>query len=336
MKVLVVGGSGYLGGAIARDLSDAGTEVLSLSRSGRARSGWPVVGDVTKPSLALGGDELEAIRRTVTHIVSCAGSVTWELGPREANEIHQRGTAAVFELARSCQRLEKVVHVSSILALGRAKGLMGNRELFVGQRFRNWYEYGKYLSEHEARQAATDVPTCVIRFGPLLGTAQPGLLSMSSGITATLPVLLQGYPIHLAQGGEFPCYVGEVATAAVVVRRLLEGPDSPPVSTWFDPDLPTLRQVLFDLCRPWGVVPRIVDLPGLKLMVGPIARRIGLPRALLDYTTPWLDLDLGVLDELPGGAPPCPPDYVVASGHELRHGAVAPRIAAGLAAGAGR
>jgi nucleoside-diphosphate-sugar epimerase len=317
MRVLVVGGSGFLGGAIARELSATGAEVFSLSRSGRAWAGHPVVGDVTQRNLGLRDAELHQLVSSLTHVVSCAGSVDWAAGPREALEVHKNGTTNVFALARRCPRLERVVHVSSILALGRATGRIGNRELFVGQRFRNWYEYGKYAAEHVARNAAVDVPTRIVRFGPLLGVDPQNPLTMGSGITATLPFLLQGHSVHLENRGQFPCYAGEVRTAALVVRRALESGDGPQGWTWFDPALPSLHTVLTELCRPWGVVPRIVDLPALNVGVRLVARSIGLPKSLLDYTSPWIDLDTSVLGEIPGGVPACPPGYIEATGRAL-------------------
>jgi hypothetical protein len=140
---------------------------------------------------------------------------------------------------------------------------------------------------------------------------------MGLGITATLPFLLQGHSVHLENCGEFPCYAGEARSAAVVVRRALESDDGPQGWTWFDPELPSLRRVLTELCRPWGVVPRIVDFSALNLGVRLVARRIGLPRTLLDYTSPWIDLDTTMLDDIPGGPPGCPRGYIEATGRAL-------------------
>ncbi|NEA29350.1 NAD-dependent epimerase/dehydratase family protein [Actinomadura bangladeshensis] len=317
MKVLVVGASGYLGGAVCARLERAGHEVIGLSRSGGGPARRTVRGDVTRPSLALAGDALDEVRAEATHIVTAFGSVDWDAGPAEALDLHAAGVRNVLALARGCERFAGLVHVSSLLALGRASGRVGNRELYVGQTFRNWYEYGKYAAEGLVR-AARDVPSTNVRFGPLLGVpAQPGTLSARHGLLAAVRPLLQGYPVHLRGGGEFPCYPGEVTGAAEVVGRAVEAPAAGATWTWFDPDDPTLADVLRAVCRPLGRVPRIVDSAAMGRLQRALASRAGVPPALLGYAEPWFDLDPAVLDAVPGGPPRCPAGYLEATGREV-------------------
>jgi nucleoside-diphosphate-sugar epimerase len=260
---------------------------------------------------------LDRVRAETTHIVTCFGSVDWGAGPATAVDVHTAGTRNVLRLARSCARLAGLVHVSSLLALGRCEGTVGNRELYVGQRFRNWYEYGKYAAEALVRASAT--PSTILRFGPLLGPDPSGAgLDTRHGLLAAVPILAQGYPVHLAKGGDFPCYTGDVDAAARLVARAVALPAAGSTWTWFDPQLPSLAFVLHALCRPLGVVPRIVDAPLVGWLQRVAAGRIGVPPALLDYTAPWFDLDHAVLDELPGGLPDCRQGYLQATGRALR------------------
>ncbi|RSN70832.1 NAD-dependent epimerase/dehydratase family protein [Actinomadura sp. WAC 06369] len=317
MKVLVVGASGYLGGAVCARLERAGHEVIGLSRSGGGPARRTLRGDVTRPALALAGAALEEVRAEVTHIVTAFGSVDWDCGPDTALDLHAAGIRSVLGLARTCDRFTGLVHVSSLLALGRASGRVGNRELYVGQTFRNWYEYGKYVAESLVR-AARDVPSTSVRFGPLLGVPPAaGALSARHGLLAVLPPLLQGYPVHLREGGDFPCYAGEVTGAAEVVHRAVETPASGRTWTWFDPADPTLAEVLRALCRPLGRVPRIVDSATVGRLQRLLASRTGTPDALLGYAEPWFDLDPSVLDAVPGGPPRCPAGYLEATGREV-------------------
>src|SRR5258707_10142684 len=69
MKILVTGATGFIGGAVARKLSQQGHEVLALTRSAavdaaklRAAGMTPVVGDFANPaSLAAPVTEVDAI-----------------------------------------------------------------------------------------------------------------------------------------------------------------------------------------------------------------------------------------------------------------------------------
>jgi nucleoside-diphosphate-sugar epimerase len=316
MKALVIGGTGYVGSAVVRALLDHGVEVVSLSRSGRAFAGDAVQGDVRLPDLGLAPGVAGELHATVTHVVSCFGSVDWDAGPRLAVELHRDGTRSVLRFARNCRSLERLVHLSSVLALGRARGpIVG--ELELGQAFRNWYEYGKHLAERELR-AADDLPWRVVRVGPVVGPGGDVAPSTASGVLAAVPYLLRGYPVHLADGGSFPCYPCDAETAGRVIARAALDPGDGDVWTWFDDTMPSLADLMTRLCSAWLVVPRIVSLPALAPLGRLAARRLGLPPELLEYADPWTEIPLKVLDQLPPDLPSCPAGYIEATGVALR------------------
>ena len=309
MRALLVGGSGWLGGATARVLADEGWDVVSLSRGGGAIAGEGIQGDVRLPGLGLEPRAARELADGVTHVLSCFGSVDWELGPRGAVDLHVNGTRNVLRFAESCPRLERFVHVSSVLALGRAQGRVGNRELALGQGFRNWYEYAKHVSEAEVRARDT-LPRRIVRVGGVLGESDGAGPSPKQGLLASLPYLLRGYPAYLEDRGTFPVYVGDVHVCAAVLARALTEEAAGLTWTWFDRRLPSLAEVLTALCSPWNVVPRIVDLPALRHFERRLGPRLGLPRPLLEYTRRWMDIDPRVLDALPEGLPEPRPGYI--------------------------
>lgn len=324
MRVLVVGASGVVGGAIASRLARSGADVVAASRRGLAPEGEPVALDVTAPGLGLAASVSESLRSSLTHVVSCFGSVDWDSTPRTALETHARGTDHLLDFAQRCPRLERFVHVSSVLVFGRARGPVDNRVLDVGQAFRNWYEYGKYLAELAVR--ARDLPWRVVRLGPILGVSEGRVPDPRHGLLAALPHLLRGYPAHLERRGRFPCYVGDVEAASGVVTAAVVAGGASSTWTWFDAALPSLADVLAALSQAWGVVPRLLDLPVLEPVSRLLAERLGLPAALLDYARPWFDLAASVLGDLPDGLPECRPGYVEQTGEALRAAARAGRV----------
>ncbi len=326
MKLLVVGGSGYLGCAVAAVADRIGVETLSLSRSGyhalgrapEAQVPRSLVGDATRGDFGLSGAALDEVREEVTHVVLAHGSVRWDCSPSEALALHDTGIRTVLASLRRLRALRRVVHVSSLLVLGRAAGPVGNRELFVGQRFRNWYEYGKYCSERRVRDAR-DLPINVVRLGPVLGPHPAGLpLDTTHGILAALPYLLAGGPAHLDRRGDYPCYASDVESAARVIVDAIETPSTGRTWSWYDPELPTLAQVYTDLCAAWGRVPVLVDAPALRPALRLFSRRVGVATELLDYSRPWFELAPDVLSDLPGERPASGGDYVLATGAYLR------------------
>jgi voltage-gated potassium channel Kch len=302
MRVLVVGGTGFVGSAVVRAFERRGIDVVTLSRSGDAFAGEGVRGDVQAHELGLDAATAHDLRRTVTHIVSCFGSVDWGCGPRLATEVHQHGTRAVLRFAGSCTALERLVHLSSVLVLGRRMEGTVVDELELGQSFRSWYEYAKYLAEREVR-ASDSIPWRVV------------------------PLLLRGYPMHLKDHGRFPCYPTDVMVAGEVLARAALEDGAGDVWTWFDETMPSLRDVLMRLCSPWGVVPRIVDMPFLSPVGRLLAERLGTPRETLEYTDPWPEIGREVLSLLPADLPKCPPDYIEATGRALMQSNLAMTVA---------
>ncbi|MFJ4634911.1 NAD-dependent epimerase/dehydratase family protein [Streptomyces hygroscopicus] len=323
MKVLVIGSTGYLGHWVGASLTEAGYQVVEVSRRGHARHGTGLAGDVTATGLGLGPKELAELS-DVAAVVSCFGSVDWDADPSRLVNLHVTGTRNVLDTAAGLPGVRRVVHTSSLLALGRAEGLVGNRELAVGQSFRNWYEYAKYRAEAVARRESR-VPVSIVRFGPLLGPAPAGLVPRTGGPLQALPTLLQGMPLILERGGRYPVYAGDVAVAGQVIAELATRPgEVPEVCTYFDPARPTLARVLHELCRPWNVVPRLVE-GGTRGGGRPVrwlqrqaARRLGLGAGALEYTSPLPDLDPAVLDTLPRPVPAERPGYLSATADLLR------------------
>jgi hypothetical protein len=223
-----------------------------------------------------------------------------------------------MRFAERCPQLEKFVHLSSVLVLGRrAEGTVVD-ELELGQSFRSWYEYGKFLAEREVR-ANERIPWRTVRVGPVIGAGEDVQPSPSHGIMAVVPLLLRGYPMHLKDHGRFPCYPTDVKVAGEVLARAALDDGSGQVWTYFDDANPSLAEVLIRLCSPWGVVPRIVDLPILNPVSRLLAERLGTPRETLEYVEPWADIPAEVLNLLPADLPRCPPGYVEATGRALMH-----------------
>lgn len=325
MRALVVGGTGFIGGAVVRALHARGIDVVTVSRSGSAFAGEGVRGDVRAHDLGIERAQAHDLMSTVTHVVSCFGSVDWGSGPRLATELHQRGTRAVMRFAERCPSLQRFVHLSSVVVLGRTTGRVVD-ELELGQSFRNWYEYGKYLAEREVR-ANERLPWRAVRVGPVVGAGDDVLPSPSYGIMAVVPLLLRGYPMHLKDHGRFPCYPCDGPTAGEVIARAAIEDGAGDVWTWFDDANPSLAEVLTRLCSPWGVVPRIVDMRALLPVSRVLAERLGTPRETLEYVEPWADIPLEVLSRLPADLPRCPPGYIEATGEALRRSHVAMRAA---------
>ena len=161
MRVLVTGGTGYLGAAIVRALAARGLEPLVFARRATA-SGLPgtlVDGDVRDP---------DAVRRSVQAadaIIHTAALVSvWRPRAQDFDEVNVGGLQHVLQAARGSGR--HVVYTSSFLALppaGRSTPLEAND-----------YQRTKVHALRLAREAAAGQPLTILVPGVVYG---PGVLT---------------------------------------------------------------------------------------------------------------------------------------------------------------
>ena len=177
---LVIGGSGFVGGAVLDALVAEGRPVRALARSGRAadelrgRGAEAVVGDLLDPgSLARAMDGCPVIYHAAGINTFCLAD------PRPMERVNIDGSANVIAAAASTEA-RRVVYTSSAAALGEAHGTVGSETSEHRGWFLSQYERTKYLAEVRVlREAATrnvDVvcvsPSSVQGPGRLHGTAR--------------------------------------------------------------------------------------------------------------------------------------------------------------------
>ncbi|MBJ8338100.1 NAD(P)-dependent oxidoreductase [Antrihabitans sp. YC3-6] len=311
MKVTVFGGTGYLGELVTDRCHARGHEVVALSRN-PGRGAWEHRHcDFTAPSLGMDEDTQAVIAGSDVCVVA-VGGVSWQSTGAASLQIHDRGIATLLQLVESAPQPPRIVHVSSILALGEPNKTMTSDQLYVGQRFRNWYEYGKYVAEHRVRNSKTQHN--IVRFGPLLGLGYEGRVpSTQDGLPALFPMVLANYPVPITEGGRYPCYVGDVLGAAELVAEMVEWTAHGRTLTWFDPQTPSLVEILSRVCLPFGKYPRLLkaDVTRAEWLLRMAMRRIGTDANLTDYAHRWIDVDCGA-DLEHTTAAHCRVDYIQA------------------------
>jgi len=209
MRVLVTGGSGYLGSAIVRALDRAGHEPIVFARraTGAGLPGRAVDGDVRDTravtAAAAGADA----------IVHAAALVAlWRRDPSEFDAVNVGGLQSVFAAARA-HHIPRVVYTSSFLALPPADSPHALTA--------NHYQRTKVAARDVARRAAADgLPVVTLYpgvvYGP--GPATEGNLVarlMRDHLRGRLPVVVG--PEHVWSYA----FVQDVADAHVgaLVRR---------------------------------------------------------------------------------------------------------------------
>ena len=165
MKALVTGATGFVGGAVARALVRAGTDVRALVRSKSDAlnlSGLPVEqveGDLLDPAslrTALAGC------RQLYHVA--AYYALWARDPSIFYEVNVTGTRNVLTAARQ-SGIERTVYCSTIGAIGLpAGGGLGTEETPVSlEQMAGHYKRSKYLAEQEVLALANEgLPVVIV------------------------------------------------------------------------------------------------------------------------------------------------------------------------------
>ncbi len=144
MKILVTGGTGYLGGAVVRHLAARGHDLVLFSRaaSGSGLPGRAVDGDVRDAdALARAADGCDVI----CHMAALVS--IWRRRPADFDDVNVGGLANVVAAA-AARGVRRVVYTSSFLALPPA-GATDPLEV-------NDYQRTKVAADRLAERAAAD------------------------------------------------------------------------------------------------------------------------------------------------------------------------------------
>lgn len=181
--ILVTGANGLLGSHILQELTNQGY----LSISGLVRSGadMSLVSNKTNIKWAYGDIldifSLEDAMQGISYVIHCAGLVSYNL--KRANEIYkvnEEGTANVVNVATH-MRVEKVVHISSIAALGKSKisMLINEDALWTNSPYNTVYAKSKYLAEQQVwRSYYEGLPMTILNPSIILGVGNWELTSL--------------------------------------------------------------------------------------------------------------------------------------------------------------
>lgn len=156
MKVLVTGGTGFLGKQLVQELVHRGNDVRIIRRPGSDLTGIPdtverVNGDVTDP------DSLRAAMQGCEGVYHVAALVKIRVRPRTTyDRINVEGTRNVLAAARETG-VKRVVYTSSFFALGPTEAIPGDeRSMPRESHWHTDYERTKILARRVALDAMNE------------------------------------------------------------------------------------------------------------------------------------------------------------------------------------
>ncbi len=259
LRVLVTGGTGFLGRAVVRRLAAGGHAVVSVSR--RAPAAWERVPGVRYEAADLGAGASPGLFRGVDVVIHAAAETAggWEE--------HGRNSIAATEhvlRAAAAAGVRRVIHVSSLAVLSApANGVLSeDTPLPADARGLGPYTWGKVESERLARRLGAElgVGVKVVRPGAIVDYGAfepPGRLGKRVG------------PLFVAVGSpEDRLGVVDLEFSAEVLTWLAEHFDEAPAAlNLLAPELPSKRDLVNrlrsrdpDLKLVWLPAPALVPL----------------------------------------------------------------------------
>jgi dihydroflavonol-4-reductase len=184
--VLLTGGTGFLGSAIARRLAARGDEVHALARPASDRSaldGVPVrwhAGDLAEPASIYAAFGRAAARarelRAGLRVVHCGALISYRSADAQRQQqVNVEGTRHVLAAAREhgCARL---LHVSSVVAVGHGgpRDVLDETIAWNNGALGCDYATTKRRAEELALEAARDLDVVVVNPGAIFGPWERG------------------------------------------------------------------------------------------------------------------------------------------------------------------
>jgi len=204
VRLLVTGGTGYLGGVLVRRLLAAGHEVAVLVRPASDLCGLPPEverrpGDVTDAA------SLREAVRGCRGLVHVAGLVSaWQRDPEafHAVNVHGVGNAVAAAEAEGC---EKVLVTASVIALGPSGGRpLGAADFRARDRFLVPYEETKHKGALAAAEAAArGLPVVTLCPGVIYGPGAGDRQGLIAGLAARVR---DGRLVPQLRGGGAWCF----------------------------------------------------------------------------------------------------------------------------------
>lgn len=267
MKILLAGGTGQLGAAVAQLAPDRGIQLVPVVRPDRAGkvpferthpelAGARVPGDVRDPGWGLSDRTLDELSRTVDVVVNLAGDTNWAGSGRSLYAVNVLGARHGLDVARELQRRSgrhvAYCYASSIFVAGGALNRIAEAPLGT-DRHRTAYEHSKWVAERElaALHRPGDPSVLISRVGPLLGDSRTGttLKRNSLYLLAERWDDLPGRMLPVMRGARVDVLPRDVAAATLldsVAGLLRAGPQAEVVVTHLcaGERAPTLRALL--------------------------------------------------------------------------------------------
>jgi nucleoside-diphosphate-sugar epimerase len=228
-KVLITGATGLVGeGVLRRMLTDnPNLEAFVLVRNelrwratahrlgGLGSRVAPLRGDVTLPALGLEPLARKRVQRETSVVVHAAADISFSRPLDQSRFVNTLGTYHVAEVGAACDRLERLVLVSSAFVAGRGTGTLLERDNGSDAGFVNAYEQSKYEAESCVRK--TELPWTIVRPSTMVCRGVEGEVEQINAVHRALRIYHRGLAAMIPGDRS---YLFDVVTSSYVTAAI--------------------------------------------------------------------------------------------------------------------
>ncbi|MEH7156203.1 SDR family oxidoreductase [Neobacillus drentensis] len=252
-----------------------------------------IIGDITKPLLAITPEKQEILQQNLTHVFHLAAIYDLAVPRDIAQKINVNGTENVNEWVKDLTNLERYIYFSTAYVVGNREGTLYETELIEPNGFKNHYEETKYHAEVLVDKLKTEVPVTIIRPGIVKGHSHTGETIKFDGPYFIMNFLdrLKFLPL-IPRLGKGEAYVNLVPIDYIIqATTYLSQLDKAAGKTYHltDPN-PYRASEIYEIMmqemlnkQPKGMIP--LSLGKLFLSFKPMRKYLGVEKEALDYFT---------------------------------------------------
>lgn len=214
MRILLTGGTGFIGGVVARQLRDRGEYVVAYVRNPAKAQGLRTIGCEVVAGSLVDAAQLDAAMADVDAVIHCAGmyevGITADSRPA-MYEANVTATEAVLDRAVAAG-VERVLYVSTLGAAGNTHGAIADEDFEHEPGYVSYYDETKHLAHLVAQERiAQGAPIVITQPGGVYGPGDHSVIA--TGIEMFLKRRMPAIP--MAGGGVSLAHVDDVAAGII-------------------------------------------------------------------------------------------------------------------------
>jgi len=305
MKILITGGTGFIGKRVVREMSASAEVIFLLTRPrslAKARKSFSdlknihyIVGDVTTDDVIEDYHERELVKNEASSILNIAGNYNLEITEFDAYKNNVIGVQNILNLAKEMKTLEVIHHISTYAVIGNLSGKISEDEMDQARNFNDFYAKSKMQGENILRHTDLgEIKKRIYRPGIVIGATDNGKIEKVDGPYYLMKFLYENkkylkslslikkFPLPFSEDSYLPLIPVDYLSAWLCHAMNNVSAHTTRSYNFFGENPVTIKEFTQYLLESYGIDATPMQLKESKVY-NLIMPKIGMPKELLQY-----------------------------------------------------